>query len=397
MKKYVFLTFAVSGVGGTQIYVRNKLLFLQQQGWEVIVISTEPVGEICVKELLPFADYGVPELMKNPFLFTRKQRKALVDTIISWIGVGDEVVIESNFTPVNVWGELIAKEISAKHFAFLIVEDYSLSDLRYMKFYDFKYQRGELAGNTAYALPQLFEGYRTLPPDKTGELTAICYNTVEECESEHDAYINQAEYHIGSIGRVNKPFVPPMVTEVCDFAINHPDNTFQLVFFGGSPDKAEIQYIYDAVASIPNLEVYVTGAIFPVPKHLLDRMDVFISSAGAARTSADAGYLTITVDANDFEPIGILGYTTNDNVHRNPQLPHESTRQLLERILVQKEFEKPQPKLELSSADYMQEFQKHMDYLASSAQDKRYYDMKKLRPKWFNILLYRFLHHRRMQ
>ena len=71
--------------------------------------------------------------------------------------------------------------------------------------------------------------------------------------------------------------------------------------------------------------VKITGPIFPVPKAMLDRMDVFISCAGAARTSSDAGYITITMDSTDFEPIGILGYTTNDNVHRNPEKPHQST------------------------------------------------------------------------
>ena len=80
-------------------------------------------------------------------------------------------------------------------------------------------------------------------------------------------------------------------------------------------------------------------------------MDVFISCAGAARTSSDAGYITITMDSTDFEPIGILGYTTNDNVHRNPEKPHQSTMELLEEILYQKKYEKMPPKLELSSAD----------------------------------------------
>ena len=394
MKKYVFFTFAVSGIGGTQIYVRNKLLFLQKHGWDVTVISTEPVEDICVKELRSFADYAVPELAKNPFLFSRKERARIIQKIASWIGEANEIVIESNFTAVNVWGELVAKELSAKHFAYLIVEDYSLSDLRYMKFYDFKYERGELAGNTPHALPQLFEGYRTIPKDKAGELTAVCYNVIEECDSEHDAFITDADYHIGSIGRVNKPFVAPMIADVCAFAEKHPEKTIQIVLFGGSPDADDLTNVYTAVQGTPNVSVYVTGPIFPVPKHLLDKMDVFISSAGAARTSADAGYITITIDANDFEPIGILGYTTNDNVHRNPDIPHESTQALLERILIEQEFSDCHPTITLSSPDFMEMFKDHMEYLARSNKEKQYYNINKLRPKWISLLLHRWLRRR---
>ena len=119
-------------------------------------------------------------------------------------------------------------------------------------------------------------------------------------------------------------------------------------------------------------------------------MDVFISSAGAARTSADAGYITITIDANDFEPIGILGYTTNDNVHRNPAVPHPSTAELLHRILIEKEFSKSAPTVALSSADFMESFKTLMECLERSCSDKQYYDINKLRPKRISILLHRW-------
>ena len=394
MKKYVFLTFAVSGIGGTQIYVRNKLLFLKHYNWDVSVICTEPGHNVCVKELLPFEDCVVPQLMSNPYIFNKKQRGEVIRKLRSFIGAVDnenEIVIESNFVQVNLWGEILAKEIKAKHFVYLIQEDYSLSDMRYMKFYDFKYRRGELAGNTEYALSQLFDGYRKIPEDKTGELIAVCYNTIEECESEHDKFIKETDFHIGSIGRINKPFVDYMIQDIIKFANKHCEKSIQLVMFGGSPDNDDIQRIYSSVADIRNLDVYITGAIFPVPKHLLDKMDVFISSAGAARTSSDAGYITITIDANDFEPIGILGYTTNDNVHRNPELPHEKTATLLDEILIERKYDNIQPKVALSSPDYMEVFKTHMQYLSESTDIKEYYNVAKLKPRLITRLSYRLL------
>lgn len=390
MKKYVFLTFAVSGVGGTQIYVRNKLLFLQKHGWDVTIICTEPGHDVCVKELKPYEENVLQELMKNPYIFSKKQRQGIVNKMKDMIGYTDcEVVIETNFIQVNLWGEILAQEIGGKHFAFLIQEDYSLSDERYMKFYDFKYERGELAGNTEFALTKLFEGYREIKEDKKGELLAVCYNTIEECESEHDIAVTDADYHIGSIGRINKPFVNPMVEDIKKFSQAHPDKTFRLVFFGGSPDKKDIDHIYDAVKDTQNLSVYITGAIFPVPKHLLDKMDVFVSSAGAARTSSDAGYITIAIDAMDFDAIGIVGYTTKEIVHRNPELPYDSTQKLLSRILIDKEFDGVEPKVKVSSPDYMEVFKTHMQYLNDSVDTKEYYDISKFKPKFVNILSYR--------
>ena len=277
MKKYVILTFAVAGIGGTQIYVRNKILFLRSLGWDVTVICTETGDDVVVKELIPYKGHSMPELIKNPFLFSKTQRNEIFGRMRSWIGDGyDETVIETNIMPATTWGEMLAEQIGAKHFIFLIQEDYSLSDIRYMKFFDFKYQRGELAANTKYALKQLFDGYREIPDSQCGELLAVCYNVVEECESEHDLGIAQADYHIGSIGRLNKPFVLPMVKDVVTFARSHTDKTMQLVFFGGSPVQNDYDDIYAAATGASNLSVYITGPIFPVPRHLLKKMDVFV-------------------------------------------------------------------------------------------------------------------------
>ena len=392
MKKYVILTFAVAGIGGTQIYVRNKILFLRSLGWDVTVICTETGDDVVVKELIPYKGHSMPELIKNPFLFSKKQRNEIFGKMRSWIGDGyDEVVIETNIMPATPWGELLAEQIGAKHFIFLIQEDYSLSDIRYMKFFDFKYRRGELAANTKYALKQLFEGYREIPDDKCGELLAVCYNVVEECESEHDSGIIEADYHIGSIGRLNKPFVLPMVKDITAFAKSYPDKTIQLVMFGGSPEQKDYDDIYAAASGASNLKVYITGPIFPVPRHLLEMMDVFVSSAGAARTSADEGFITIAIDANDYEPIGVVGYTTDDIVHRAPGAAHESTAELLKKILIDKVFDEKKAAISVSNPDYMVVFKDHMKYLEQSAEYVEYYNIKQLRPHFLGLIKYRLM------
>lgn len=392
MKKYVFFTFAVSGIGGTQIYVRNKLRFLKKQGWEVVVITVEPKGDIYIKDLEPFHDFSFPEFNKNPFLFTKKKRAQLIDKIKYWIGPYDKIIIESNFPGANVWGELVAKELHAKHFVFLIIEDYSLSDKRYMNFYNFKFERRELAANTLYALSKLFEGFRSISDKEKYHLHAICSNSIEVCESEHEAFIIDADYHIGSVGRLNKPFVHTMVHDVCSFVEKYPNKTFQLVLFGYSPNTADIEKIQAAVNDVPNLSAYITGPIFPIPAQILNKMDVFVSSSGAASSTANLGYVTIAIDGNDFMPTGILRHTTTYSLHRDPLAPRHSTEELLQQVLMDQKFHRLPPINPVGAPNFMETFKTHMEFINSSSNEPVYYNMNRLRPKWLRLLIYRILH-----
>lgn len=389
MKKYVFLTFAIPGIGGTQIYIRNKVLFLRQQGWNPIVITEESEGEICVQELLAFKDNIIPEILQSPMLLRKHQREQVLNRMAELIGeVDEDTVIESNFIMATLWGELLAQKLGIKHFIFLIQEDYSLSDERFMKYFDFKFQRGELAGNTPVAISKLFSGYRTLPEGCDTYLSAYCSNTVEDYKSIHTDNIKQADYNIGSIGRLNKPFVVPMIKDILSFAQTHKDKTFQIVLFGGTPDSKELDTIIGLVQPVENVDIYVTGAIFPVPHKALDKIDVFISSAGAAATSANLGYTTIVIDANDFEPIGILGYTTNELVHRIPGQPYDSTQKLLEQVLIEKKYPTKVSLAVNDEKEYETAFKKHMQYLSESADRKVYYPIKKVGPSFVRRILY---------
>lgn len=392
--KYVFLTFAIPGIGGTQIYVRNKLRYLRDHGWTPVVITEEADGEIVVEDLIPFKDSIIPEMIQSPMLLKKSERDVVLDRMAAIIGeVNANTVIESNYIMASLWGELIAKKLGVRHIIFLIQEDYSLSDKRFMRFFDFKYNRGELAGNTPVALTKLFEHYRTISDPDKSYLVAYCSNAVEDCMSVHDNCIVEADYHIGSIGRLNKPFVIPMIRDIVGFVKNYPSKTFQLVLFGGTPSVSELETIIALVEAEPNLSIYITGPIFPVPQKLLEKMDVFISSAGAADTSAKMGLITIAIDANDFEPIGVLNHTTAETIHRIPGQAHESTEKLLNQILIEREYCHEEIKQNNSLAECEIAFKKHMDFVGKSSNVKTYYDIKRVGPNVVSKILY-FLRHR---
>lgn len=390
MKKYIFLTFAVAGIGGTQIFVRNKLLFLRRQGYRVTVITTEPgrYEDICVEELRPHFGFITPELIKNPYLYGRKSREDILTRLEHHIDPqpGDEITIESNFIAVTPWGELLARKLHARHCIFLIQEDYRLPFPKWLRFFAFKYRRGELAANTPHALSKLFEGFFDIPAGKNGALTAYCSNVVEACDSRFTPMIDGADFYIGSIGRLNKPFVLPMIGDVVEYADRHPDKRFLLVLFGGSPESSDVDAVTEKCAASPNLRLVVTGPIFPVPKHLIEKMDVFISSAGAAATSADVGRPTIVIDANDFEPIGVLHHTTEEMVHRDPALPHPSTEELLDEILFEKKYPPQASRLQDEPAVMERCFQEHMTYFSRADAELKYYPVWKVAPNPLRLL-----------
>jgi hypothetical protein len=391
MKKYIFLTFAVFGIGGTQIYVRNKLRYLKQNGWEVSVITTEPGETVLVPELAPYRQTVFPQLLDHPYLLSGAKRRELLRRLCAVIGeVPGEMVIESNFIQAAFWGELLAKKCGARHFVYLIQEEYHLSLKRWLKFFDFKYRRGELAVTTKYAMRQLFGNYRKIPDHQNGFLPAVCYNVVEDCPTDIPGRLMKADFTIGSIGRINKPFVTSMVQGVAEFARRCPGRTILLLLIGGSPDEGDLERIKRIASCAANLKVYGTGAVFPVPKKLLDCVDVFVSSAGAARTSADEGYLTIAIDANDFRPTGVVGFTTADIVHRRPGSPKLSLPRLLRDILIKGRFKNERPVIGFPDQDYMKAFDRHFAFLHAAGTELQYYDIRKTRPKT-TVYIHRFL------
>ena len=378
MSTYVFLTFAVHGIGGTQIYVRNKLLFLQKRGWDVKVITSESGNNIMVRELAPFANDIVPEIAKNPGLYSKNVREAALMRMVDIVGAsGDKVVIESDFMAATLWGEMLAERLKARHLVLLIQENYSIDVPRYQRFWAWKFQRHEFAVNVQDGARKLLHKYCNVPDEADAFLIPACHNVIEEYDAtELDALVKKADYHIGSVGRVNKPFVLPMVRSVQSFAEKHPDKCFQLVLFGGSPVSDDITDIYQYRRD--NLQIDITGALFPVPRHLIDRMDVFIASAGAARTTYEAGAVTIAIDANDFEPIGIMGEAgCLDSVNRLPGQNCGSIGDLLERVLF---TQHPYPKPGIVPYELDRIFQKHIDFLDKMVMAKEYYDIRKTWP-----------------
>ena len=392
-KTYIFLTFAIYGIGGTQIYVRNKMRFLMDRGWDVKVVTTEIAGNnpLVIEELSSFSGLVYPELLKNPNLYTKKERERILERISSAIGpVSPDSVIEPNFIQVTFWGELLAEYLGIRNFIFLIQEDYRIRIKSYLDFFKYKYDRGEFFVNTQYALRQLFEGYYEVSEGASSFLSATCHNAVEDCDSLLIEKLPNADYTIGMIGRVNKPFVLPVIREIAQYSAYHSEHTFALAILGGSPDENDYTAIHQVVDDVANLYIMITGPIFPVPYNMIKRGNVFISSAGSVRTSADCGMISIAIDANDFQPIGIYGYTTQEYIHRPPNSEIITLSTLLDQIIFEKKYIS-RPEYNSDWPDIEKSFDNHLFRLQEAEKNLQYYDIGKIHPA-MGLILQEIIH-----
>ena len=124
MKTYIFLTNSIGGISGGPIYVCNKLVYLIEQGWNVVVFDSTGLtnAKVVVRELRRFEKNRLPELFYYPSWFNKWQRDKVIKYICDKIPNSEECIIESNSFILGAWGEILAKKLSAKHLLFSIGE-----------------------------------------------------------------------------------------------------------------------------------------------------------------------------------------------------------------------------------------------------------------------------------
>lgn len=391
-KKYVILIPNITGMGGAQMYVRNKLIYMQENGWEVDLISAYS-GKVYIENLIKY-DYYIPELIFCNYLFNRKKRSQIIDNVIKRIFDRKyvEIVIESTCIPTCTWGEEIAKKCNARHFCYLLQEDNTITSRILQKYFIFKYNRRELASITDNSIYDMFLPFAPISLEQSiaCQLPAFCNNVIEDIDSNWLKIVENVscDYKIGFLSRLDKPFVLPVLKDIINYVKIYSNKHFLLVLVGGTTEgKVGESQIYNMFRHIPNVHLIITGLMFPIPTKLFDLFDVFLTSAGSAWVCMKSGIPTISIDGKDFKPIGILGRTTNHSLFRGMNEPPLNLQTLLRDILQEKKFEKCKPLFEESKLD----FSIHERFLSNMLKEKVYYieenPMKSWSEKWMSIKL----------
>lgn len=377
-KIYVILTGIIYDIGGGQIYVNNKRDYLQKKGWEVHIFSYRYGKAIRINELNQYKNNIFRELKYPPCLLSEKSRIKFINYIIGKIenevkiNTHDEIIIESNTISVSMWGELIANKLNCKHISYLLYERFPKFSLSILKYLDFKHKRKELAGIIPESLNKLFNGYKTLPDDEKYYLKACVGNVVGDVDEQLVDNLTPLDFNIGCLSRLEKPFIMTLIRNIVTFANKYQGKKILLLFIGDSSNEIVKKNIITKFRSVKNVELVMLGAMYPVPKKIFSRMDIFFASAGAASICAHYGALTASIDVNTHKPIGYLGYDTDQTLYGDPN-SNKSIFSVIEDILIKKNIPSRDNNYRFELIDYQLEFDKHMQFIASSDQNKKYY------------------------
>lgn len=375
--RYVFFMTSIQNMGGAQMYVRSKMLWLREKGWNVDVIFSKG-GNIIIPEFKK-CNMLVPELSFFCYLYSSRRKSKVCNKLIKFINADkfDKVIIETSGLPNSSWGELVASILGCKHIVYSLQEKEIIPNYEVAKYLKFKLDRKELAGITDSSLYHLFKPYFEIEKSSSYYLIAHSINGAEDIDSPLCTKIIESsfDYVIGSIGRLDKPYLIKNIEEVLIHAKSNPLKLYLLLLIGDAPKGTTYRKRIESMCkNVSNVELIITGYMYPLQRSLIRLCDVCFSSAGSAKISKDEGVPTISIDGRDYLPIGVLGYTTNMLVFREFEIPRPLSN-YLDDILVKKMYQK-------NSVDYSNnkpDYSDHISFIENSSIDLEYYKVESLK------------------
>lgn len=307
MKTYIFIIRRICNISGAQQYVYNKMNYLESQGWRVLIFSSMH-GPILINSFEKYQGNIIPALYFSPSVFRKGLVESTIDRIVGEIGDcnRNDCIIESDALPRAIWGELIASRLNCRHLAFFMQEWHHYDD-EMKNFLRFKYERHELAGITRDSIHQMFRDEKVEGRDDT-LFIPFCNNVFDDCEDKFSKLLDRtANCTLGSVGRLNKPCVPAIVEGFCSYAKKHPEMRINIVMIGGSKERGKYEYVRKQMKACDNVNLVLTGDMYPIPLAFAEKIDVFVSTAGAATATYSAGFPTVKVNPITGEAIGIMG------------------------------------------------------------------------------------------
>lgn len=376
-KKYIFITFSIINAGGSQIYVRNKVNYLRKNGYEVVVFSAME-GPVLIDGLREFTRLIDIDLADVPQVLTKCGRKRTLEKLVSVIGeCTTDSVIESHSTNFGIWGEMLAKRLGIKHLLYSLEENNLALNYEHLDFLKFKLRQHAFCGIIERSLPTLFSKYGIeLSKEQSYFLPAYCNNPIDDIVTE--IILPEADYTICLMGRLNKGFMLPSAEAIARYVDKNASKKYNVVIIGGGEDEHNFRKCF---SGIKNCHCIMTGFLMPIPYSLLTKMDVVITSAGCCSTCRNVGVTVISIDGNDFSPIGIFGQTTQNSLFRTkePAIPLSTW---LDDVIVDKKFYNHI--IPFKPIEY--DFSAHLSFTDKIDTSMGYFDVNSIHFHWEYIL-----------
>lgn len=378
MKRYLIFTGTIMNMGGAQMYISNKVKYMKSLGWNVEVFSGLQ-GRILLNNLQPYSSTVYTEMEWPPNYYNARKREQIINKIVTRINsaADDEVVIESSTGHMAAWAELVASRIKAKHFCFLLDERFDF-DKAFVDFFRFKTKRHELALINKKSAQLLF-GEAT---EDVSILAAACNNVIEDIRDERFEAVpyQDFDYVVCSLGRLNKGYIPTVIDGFRSFALAHPEKKMAYIFIGDQPEffTPDMRVVIrEKFENVNNATVFQMGYVYPIPENFFEHVNAGVASAGSSRVLWNRNIPTISMDAKDGQPIGILGYTTTNTLYHD-QEEIKSLQELLSMILVD-DWIQGKPYTPFMIKDYEEYLKEHLTFISKMPAKQEYYDVVSVR------------------
>lgn len=372
---YILIGAAGGYISGGPIYQRNKAVFMEQQGWDVCYISCCH-GKVYIDGLENFIVGVFTFIAKPAYLFPKRyQRKMLSLVINSMPSLSSNIVIETGTDYTAYWGELLAEKLKGRHVVTLLDEYNDHIDTRVAPFYQFKYERRELACISDEVMVHIFGSLIPQVRNQQYSLPCYCTNSLEDSNPSWIADIPEGDMTIGYIGRLEKKAVPVIIEGVRNFAEENPHQKIVFLCIGGSDTEMPSTEILNAFQNIKNVTVYITGLLFPIPLACVRKCDLIFSTAGSCSVGAMAGVPTVRIHQITNEVQGLLTQVGGTEYFKFAKA--SSVYDYIKSFYQGKAFPKlPEYDLRRNWLKAEECFQKHLSMLEKASKEKSYFDFE---------------------
>lgn len=344
-RKYVLIGPA-RGIGGWQLYIDARCNQLLKRGEDLFLIYDGQVGGKIVKLQNIERTKKIDILMEEPYWYSKKYVKKQINNIIKFIGYkdGDEVFIESTSMIYSFWGELLAEVVHGQNFSYILHSYTRGKPLAWKKFFSYKYDQDLIAGQTDNTLPELFEGYRSIPKEDNRTILAAWGSPMcrerEDCK-EHIQYLrglkDKGYKLIGYFGVLRKVHFISLCDTVEKYARNHKETNFCFVVIGSSGTELELEEKrIDEIneRKTANCTAYNIPELYPVPKEIFEMLDVCLGSFSSASTAALACKRTVRLQSDlNLAVQGVIGITVSEDEHWLQPVRDESVEDIFDEVI----------------------------------------------------------------
>lgn len=343
-KLYIFFTWDISEIGGTQMYTAGKANYLQNHGWQVHVFFLPKIqnewrgGKSIIPYLTQFIKTGGLDFLSVlPYKLKRYEQEFCLNEIVQRLRLvqGEEynIIVESHDGSNACWAELFAAKIGARHFSFCCTEFYRTNRTYEdnLDFFYFKWKRNELIGDDK-TFKKLFNGYKNVTVPLVEIPPTVCEMDPIQDVAFPIERIARLDWNICHIGRAEKKYVPFVIEGVGELARRHPDKKINFIMVGNAASRHAL--LEKTFRGLSNIFVTLLGDMVPIPRILLSKIDVVCAISQSARFAANEDVLTIVGNVNDSTRTpGVLGYDTEEQVYGKGTFSYVEA---LENVLVKK-------------------------------------------------------------